>query len=117
MSKSLLVNVLDMEDNYKLGLGQPSFTASHTVPDIADVYRRRCSSNIIPTRTALVLTLSCHSSKSPLPPSSSDEFSAFQPLQRELNLILKEIRVSCFLMELEDITTSAVAGDHGQDQG
>ena len=47
MSKSLLVNVLDMEDNYKLGLGQPSFTASHTVPDIADVYRRRCSSNII----------------------------------------------------------------------
>ena len=49
MSKSLLVNVLDMEDNYKLGLGQPSFTASHTVPDIADVYRRRCSSNIIPT--------------------------------------------------------------------
>ena len=41
MSKSLLVNVLDMEDNYKLGLGQPSFTASHTVPDIADVYRRR----------------------------------------------------------------------------
>ena len=45
MSKSLLVNVLDMEDNYKLGLGQPSFPASHTVPDIADVYRRRSYSN------------------------------------------------------------------------
>ena len=44
MSKSLLVNVLDMEDNYKLGLGQPSFTGSHTVPDIADVYRRRLHS-------------------------------------------------------------------------
>ena len=52
----------------------------------------------------LVLTLSCCSSKSPLPPSSSDEFSAFQPLQRELNLILKEIRVGCFLIELVDIT-------------
>ena len=101
MSKSLLVNVLDMEDNYKLGLGQPSFTASHTVPDIADVYRRRCSSNIIiPTHSLPCLTLSSCSSKSPLPPSSSDEFSAFQPLQRELNLILKEIRVSWFLMQL-----------------
>ena len=71
ISKSLLVNVLDMEDNYK-----SPFHMSHTMPDIADVYRR--------------------SSKCPLP-SSNDEFSTstvFQPLQRELNLILREIRVS-----------------------
>ena len=66
-SKSLLVNVLDMEDTYK-----SPFHISHTVPDIADVYRR--------------------SSKSTLP-SSNDEYSVFQPLQRELNLILKEIKV------------------------
>ena len=71
ISKSLLVNVLDMEDNYK-----SPFHMSHTMPDIADtVYHRR-------------------SSKSPLS-SSNDEFpTVLQPLQRELNLILREIRVS-----------------------
>ena len=69
ISKSLLVNVLDMEDNYK-----SPFHMSHTMPDIADVYHRR-------------------SSKSPL--SSNEEFpTVLQPLQRELNLILREIRVS-----------------------
>ena len=36
VSRSLLVNVLDMEDNFK-----SPFHISHTVPDIADVYRRR----------------------------------------------------------------------------
>ena len=36
ISKSLLVNVLDIDDNYKA-----PFHISNTVPDIADVYMRR----------------------------------------------------------------------------
>ena len=40
VSRSLLVNVLDMEDNFK-----SPFHISHTVPDIADVYRRRYLKN------------------------------------------------------------------------
>ena len=36
MSKSLLVNVLDIEESYNT-----PFHISNTVPDIADVYKRR----------------------------------------------------------------------------
>ena len=36
ISKSLLVNVLDIDDSYK-----SPFHISNTVPDIADVYKRR----------------------------------------------------------------------------
>ena len=74
-SKSLIANILDMDEDY------PPATKSHTVHPCHPNYPKAPLASIFMSRS------------NPNLPNSFEETVAATPLQRELGLILKEIRV------------------------
>jgi len=91
-SKSLLANVLDMDDNFCATTIAPSINGNH------------------PSHTKPPILNGCFTRPAPIPASKDETKLPSHPLHRELGLILKEIKVITDKIR-DDEESSSVEGD------